>query len=297
MSVNDVSRRSVLLYGSALPFLARCDDTTFEVSAASPAPSQVDFAKDPEWLKAAFRRMKESGRWGLILVAPDGKDDRIGLGRSLYDLAEFEDDAPSGRELLAQVVLITVTAAHATARFPTPGAKANRILLSPEGALLAADAVSLDVYKTSASFTSAFKDFIYGPAHERLKVRAQEMAIGFSEEQRQSAAKLQSTDLDERVAGAIGLTKHVESMAPYLGFLAELGATEEGRREARLLLRRYHGTLKPETPGARLPYGCTLGKFTTSCGWYVPEDQEVTIACGMARVIRRTGKFISFVAR
>jgi hypothetical protein len=29
----------------------------------------------------------------------------------------------------------------------------------------------------------------------------------------------------------------------------------------------------------------------------VPEDQEVTIACGMARVIRRTGKFISFVAR
>lgn len=286
----ELDRRAFLLAGSALPFVYGCDDLFA-------AGSQEDVSKDPEWLTAALKRMKDTGRWGLVVVAPDDPQERVALGRYLYDLAEFDDEYAVAHEVLAQAVLITVTTRRAAARFPAAQNGANRLLLSSDGTLLASDAIPLDAYKSPDGFAGSFKAFIHGPDRVRLKETARRMESAFPPAVKDAVDKLRSDDVDARIEGAVALADRVPSMTPYIGYLAELGRTEEARREARLMLWRHHASLKPETPGAKLPYGCSLGKFEGSCSSWVPAEVEVRIACGMGRVKRMTGKFISFLLK
>lgn len=251
-----MDRREFLVYGSALPLLR--------------------FAQEDQ----ARARMKATGRWGVVIAAPEDPKQRVRLGMSLYNMAEFEEEYGVAHEILAQIVLIATTRKSAF----------NRTLLSPAGEKLAEDVVPLDVYDKPEAFAASFKAFVHGAERERLKARAREMEAGFDAALKKAVADLRTPE--GRIAGAVELTRRVESLTPYLGWLAE-----DGVAEARMILRRYFATLPAETPGARLPFGCVLGKFLDSCGYYVPADQKEMIACGMARVVRRAGKFISFLGK
>src|SRR5262245_4219499 len=91
-----------------------------------------DEASRPAWLEAAFKRMKDNGLPGLVLVAPAAEDERRSLGEQLLKLVEQPND--DVRELFLETVVICMP--PDLARKHGDG---NRLLLSPRGEKIAAD--------------------------------------------------------------------------------------------------------------------------------------------------------------
>src|SRR5437867_2739830 len=62
--------------------------------------------KTPTWLADALRRMKETGRYGIILIVPDKKEEQRPIGCDLAALVDGEDRATHA--LLCEAVFICV---------------------------------------------------------------------------------------------------------------------------------------------------------------------------------------------
>jgi hypothetical protein len=243
----------------------------------------------PVWYAQALARMRQLGRWGLVMVAPEGEEERVAFGRSIYALTELEDDGAEAQALLCETVPIVMTAALAARWLPGAG---NRILLAPDGAVRARDVVAPAAYATPAAFAQAFRPFVHGPGNARLRERA--AALETPEVQ----AALRRLSTDARLAAVLELGRSAEQLTPVLARAALEAESEEIRKSARLILRRHFAALPRESPGATLPYGSHLGKFHYSCGHYVPEDSDgPRIGCGMGRAPKRSGKFITFLAK
>ena len=242
----------------------------------------------PAWYAKALSKMRELGRWGLVMVAPDDPKERVAFGRSIYALTELEDEGADAQDLLLETVPIVMTQELANRWLPGPG---NRILLAPDGKVLARDTVSKEAY-APAAFAAAFRPFIHGANNERLRERAAAL------ETPEARAALKRLAIHEqRVDAVLELAKHVEKMTPVLARESLEAENEQVRKLSRVVLRRHFADLPPETPGATLPYGSHLGKFVSSCGHYAPEGEGPRIGCGMARAPKRSGKFITFLAK
>jgi hypothetical protein len=240
----------------------------------------------PAWYARALARMRELGRCGLVMVAPEGAKERVDFGRSIYALTELEDDGADAQTLLCETVPIVMTAALAKRWLPGEG---NRILLAPDGQVLARDVVAPAAYASPAAFAASFRLFVHGPRDERLHARAAALE---TPEVQALLRKLASPD--ERIGAVLELGRSAEKLTPVLARAAL--EVEDAGKQARLILRRHFATLPKETPGATLPYGSHMGKFYNSCGHYVPAESENVMACGMARAPRRSGKFITLLA-
>lgn len=286
--MNTISRRVVLGGIVAAPAVFGLRYLLGQEKAEAPAG-------EPEWLGQALRRMRETGRWGVVIVAPPDEDARRGLGAGLYALTELDDEDVEAHDLFCQAVFVVLSGPQARSHFPkVPGA--DRILLGPGGNPIAWDTAGFEVYADSAKFTGSFRPFIHGPEGSRLKERAKAIEEALPEALKKAARELGADSVEERSRAAVLLTRDVEKITPYLGYLQREGATEEVRSQAKLLLRRYFATLPGESFGNRLPYGCYLRKFVGSCSCYVPED-ELTMQCGLGRVSKRSRKFVSFLAK
>jgi hypothetical protein len=214
----------------------------------------------------------------------------------LYALTELDDEDVVAHDLFCQAVFVVLSESQVRSHFPKVDGRPDRILLDPAGNPLAWDAAGVAMYVDSAKFSTSFRSFIHGAEGGRLTERAKAIEETMSESLRQAARDLGADSGDERAKSALILTRNVEKITPYLAFLQQQGATEEVRRQAKLLLRRYFATLVQEGIGTRLPYGSYLVKFVGSCSCYVPES-EVTIMCGMGRASKRSRKFVSFLAK
>lgn len=251
---------------------------------------------DPEWLVEALARMKDTGRWGVVLLAPAGEEPRRKLGLALYALTELDEEDVEAHDLFCQAVFLILSESQARIRFPKAAGAVDRILLDPDGNPLAWDAAGLEIYADSAKFAASFRTFIHGPDGGRLVDRARALEAALPEPLLRAVRDLESDSADLRLEAVLTLTRSIEKVTPVLAHVQQRGGTEEARRQARLLLRRYFSTLAREGIGTRLPYGSFLGRFVNSCGTYVPEAR-VSIACGMGRASKRTRKFISFLAQ
>lgn len=279
-----ITRRAFLGRAAAVPW----------VFGLAELGAQEKKAGEPVWLAEALGRMKETGRFGVVLVVPPGQEEQDRLGRALYALTELDDEDVEAHEVFCEAVVLCMTAESAARRFGELKESSNRLLLSPEGTRLAADRVEPTLFADSARFAASFRLFLHGPSNERLRAQAEAIGRRLPEELRQALSRLGSESAEERLEASCRIVRSMDGVIPLLVHAAVEGKDAELARRARHLIRMYFSGAPEEAVGVRLPYGSTLPKFINSCGHYVLEGGP-TIGCGMARAPRRSGKFIRFL--
>lgn len=247
----------------------------------------------PDWYAEALRRMKETGRTGVVLVVPDDDAARRRLGQALWILANEEH--PEAHELLSEAVFVCMTSEVADAVVRTTGGRENRILIDAAGKRLAADAIDPTLLESPARFTASFRSFLRGESNERLRERAAIIGRDFTPELREAVVTLDSDDAAAREASTRTLAKHADRILPYLAWLGVSGGTERSGR-ARDVIRRWYASTREDQQGPRLPYGSVLPEFTWACNMLV-EGKEAAIRCGLASVPAPARKFIRFMTK
>lgn len=219
---------------------------------------------------AALTRMKATGRWGVILIVPE--KERFRLGQRLWAMTAFEEDLEA-HEILSQAVFTALTPELARPRFGE--IDATRLLLSPEGRLLASDRPSWDVYATAAAFTASFRPFLHGDKGERLEERARAQEATLTPEMREAVEKLGSDSLDERLSARGLLSKEMDKLTVWAAWMA-LQGPEKSRHSARLLLSTYYTALPSNAPGAKVLYGCRGPEYPRyPCHARIPERERM----------------------
>ena len=103
----------------------------------------------PAWAEAALRRMKDSGRFGLLLVVPAADPDQKRAGAALWSLTRSESHPV--RRLLAEAVVVCATRPDAL------GVRDERtmVLLSPDGRAIDGARIGLDLLEDGERFAAA----------------------------------------------------------------------------------------------------------------------------------------------
>jgi hypothetical protein len=234
----------------------------------------------PEWLEAALRRMKDSGRFGLLIAVPAADPHQKRAGAALWSLTRSE--LQPVRQLLAECVVMCST------RPEVLGVRANDhrrlFLLSPEGVLL--DGGPLALADLEAGFAAAAETLLAG----RRAKRAAEIERGLSPELRRALDLLDAEDVQERQSACLRVAEEADRIAPLLAHRARAAATPEARGRAGQALVRLYDRAQEAAFGPRLPYGARVPKMRQrGCGGLVEAregepDEAVTIKCGKAAV-------------
>ncbi len=269
--------------------------------AAAPLVFGLDrlLAQEPErpaWIAAAFKRMKDSGRFGLGLVVPEADPLQKRVGSALWSLT-FSELQPV-RRLLAECVLVCTTQPDLL------GVRDGRtmVLLSPEGTLLDGVRIELGALEDGERFAAAAEVLL--TAEGRRARRAAELERGLSPELRRSLDRLDAEEVAERNQAFTAVAAEADRIAPLLAQLARTASTPEGRGRAGQALVRLYDQAKADTFGPRLPYGARVPKLRQAgCGGLVEArdgepDEAVAIECGKAAVnADQTRLFLRFLAK
>ncbi len=271
--MNSLDRRMFLTQAAAVPLVFGLAEFDTQQEAKD---------SEPEWFPRALARMKETGRWGLVLTLPH-PDLRFQRGMALWSFMAFEDEDVDAHEIFCEAVVMVLTPEFIRKRFLVRE-QVDRLVLSPEGAFLTGDRIDDDVFKESKRFAESFRKFLHGDTNERLAERAKAIEAGMPAELKQAAGRLGAESVDERTAAAAALARKVEALTPYLAWLEHGASDDRRRRQARSLLSSYFATLRFET-GSKLPYGCLA-----------PRHHDPCPGCGMMRRSARSSMFLQFQA-
>jgi hypothetical protein len=240
--------------------------------------------KKPAWLDEAFKRMKETARPGLVLVAPAADAERRTFGQEMHDLLESKE--PDARELFVEAVVICLAPDVAAKHID---AKGNRIMLDADGKVVASDTVAVD-----ETFVASCREFLHAKDGARLRATVRRVHEGLKDGERapiESAIDKVDTDGDEPAEALGELKKVADRVAPWL-VLARLEAVHKQGRER---LRRVLESIAVRA----LPYGTLLPKFVDICGHWrevqTPDEEGAAFECGMAKAGRGSRKFIKFL--
>ena len=272
--MNELDRRTFLGAAAAVPIL-------YGLEAFQADPSKG--ADAPAWLDQALARMKETGRWGVVLMLPEAPQPRFKLGQALWAIAAFENEDFDAHRLLCEAVFVVVLPELARRRFEAKEG-ITRILLSPEGRPIVSDKEPLTVVGDGVAFAASFGRFIHGEGNERLVERADALEQAMAPEVKAAFAKLGSDTDEDRLLAARVLVRKVEAIAPCLVRLAETSDVPRRRQQAKNLLSSYFGSLKPDAAGAKIPYGCSG-----------PHHYDPCRTCGMAMIPERSRMFVRFL--
>ncbi len=235
----------------------------------------------PEWLEAGLKRMKASGRWGVVLVLPPPKD-RFTFGQALWALTAFPETDHEAHRIFCEAVFFVMLPELAAKHFAVP-ATTTRILLSPEGKVLASDAER--VYEGDPNgFAEAFRPFLHGKDNRRLIDRAAELESRLSPELRAALDKLGSESAEESLAARLVLGRNMESLTIVLANVAETSPVERARLRAGNLLTSYFASQDAKAPGGKVPFGASGPHYYDPCR-----------GCGMARISDRSRMFLGFL--
>lgn len=231
----------------------------------------------PAWFRDALRKMKETGRGGVVLVAPAGEEDAKAFGRAL--LAQVESQDPRVLELFAEAVFICLTPELAAKWAPGEG---GRRLLDPEGKVFAVD--SVDAQTIDHAFASSFSAFLHGKDRERLRAVVSWRRASLSDEERVEIDRALvdvSSAFEESDAARAAILAAAARIVPALVLTAL--ETREPRAAAWLFAQvRAAG----EKEAGRVPFGSRLPLFREVCGFHEEIEKEdpeaLAIACGMA---------------
>jgi len=240
----------------------------------------------PDFLAAALKRMKETRRFGVLLVIPTGKESQKRLGEGL--LARLPTGSKAGGEgfeLFCAHVFACVGEAEAA---PFGGGKPAgegilRILLGPDGKWIASDRVGLDIIESAAKFRQSFATFIHGTDGARLRDHARAIEKDMSEDLKKAAGRLGGEPTEARAA--INLLKAgADSIAPWL---VQKALESEGV-PFRAVLWEYYLEQSVKLPEPSLPYGIRVERVAV---------EDPCPPCGMAAYRPTAYRFLSFYAK
>src|SRR6185503_4181549 len=92
-AMNILSRRSFLVGAAAAPLVYGLKD----LSGALGDP-------EPTWIADALARMKESGRWGVVLALPTPPQERFQFGQALWALTGLPNNGIEAHPLFCEAV-------------------------------------------------------------------------------------------------------------------------------------------------------------------------------------------------
>lgn len=240
----------------------------------------------PGWYRAALDRMRRTGRSGVVLVAPNDPKMRRRWGSALWALAA--DNNPGAHELLCEAVFICVRRDRA--------GEGNCFLLDPDGKRVETTNVPIETMEDPGRFTATFRRLIRGRHDARLPRLAAEIKERLSREVAVAVNRLDADSPAERDDAFGTVRKNADAMIPYLAHLGATGRSAELRGRARDVILDYYRATKENKTGPRLPYGCELPKFVSSCGTLVPDDGP-RMACGLGSVPQKVRKFVRLLAK
>src|SRR5579862_5438120 len=227
-SIMSIGRRTFLAQVASLPLV-------YGLQA-----EQEQGGENPAWFAGALARMKETGRWGVVLVLPEEANARWVLGQTLWAITAFENEDLDAHRLFCETVFIVMTPDLAGKHFPGKEG-ANRILLSHEGNFLASGQIDLGILAKPADFYTSFGQFIHGENNQRLVERSGSMEKTLSSELKEALSKLGSELDEERLQAALMVVRHIEGVTPVLMSIAETAEAPRRRVQARNLLTSYFG--------------------------------------------------------
>lgn len=300
-----MNRRRFLRNAAALPFVFGLRDLL----------GQDADAGRPDWHLAAFRRMKETGRNGVVIVVPDPERDELvseavgggtkitrvlqdaarrRVGLALWTLANEEH--PGAHAIFTEAVFVCMTSELADRLVRRPGDPKNRFLLDPEGRTIAADTVDATVLESPEAFTPSFTRFLHGGDGARLRERAEAVGKTLDDRLRKSLSRLSSESAEERDAAQAAILERADSIAPFLVQQSIAAPEAETRGRLKDVLASLYAPGREGAAGFRLPYGSYLPEFAEACG-HLRLKEEAAVECGLGRAPLRSRKFLRFLAK
>ncbi len=281
-----MNRRTFLALGAGAPAVFGLTEVL-----AFP-PGRQDDAR-PAWYSEALKRMKETGRCGVALVAPEGPGSLLEFGQALLERIEADD--ADVREMLFETVFICLTAAHAKALLPGEG---NRLLLDPDGKRIAGDAVAIETLDDTRKFVDSFRAFVHGERGERLRDSVATLRKGLSATEREEIEKsIDALDTDAAApeVATVLVSGKAERIASWL-VCARLEAVHaQGRDRLRGLIAAAYAKR-----ASRLPFGTRLPKFRSICGHNTEVEEgedRPGPPCGMAESSKQGRRFIKVLIK
>jgi len=263
--------------------------------AAAPAVFGLSdlFAQDetpaPAWWSEALKRMKDTSRRGIVLVAPEADADRRAFAEAIYAILDSKD--ADVRETLFEAVHICVTPALAKRLV---GGEGNRVLLDSDGKRLEADIVKTETIDDAKAFVVSWRTLLHGAKGDRLRASVDRVRAALAEKERAEVEKaLDALDIEGEAPAAamITLAGCADRVASWLVMARREAVYEAGRSRVRTLIAAALDK------SGRLPYGAKMPKFIDACGhWQETEGSEdVAVDCGMGKAGRASRKFIKLL--
>ncbi len=288
-----MNRRSFLQSAAATPLVFGLSDLFGSLDAAvccDLAAGGQDVAA-PKWWGDALKRMKDTSRYGVVLVAPEAEADRRSFAEAVYALLESKD--AEVRELLFETVHICLTPALASKLSAGDG---NRILLDPDGKRVGGDVVTPETFEDAKSFIASWRTLVHGAKGDRLRASVDRIKAGLAEKERadvEMALDVLDAEGDAPAAALITLGGCADRIAPWLVMARSEAIFAQGRTRVRAVL-----TAAADKAGT-LPYGAKMPKFIDVCGHWremKPDENEGTaFECGMGKAGRASRKFIKLL--
>ena len=142
----------------------------------------------PEWYRAALKRMKETHRYGIVIVLPDDPREREEWGKAL--IGRYNEHSNYRHEPFGVVVFICLTRRLAKVLLDRDTTDRNVFVLGPDGRTVLRTVEPISSLKDWKPFERAFTELAYGLRDARLKEQAREIEGRVPEATRKAAREL-----------------------------------------------------------------------------------------------------------
>ncbi len=288
-----MNRRAFLQSAAAAPLVFGLSDlfAPLDSAACGDLARGAQDAVSPKWWGEALKRMKDTSRYGVVLVAPEAEAERRAFAEAVYAVLESKD--ADVRELLFETVHICLTPALASKLAAGDG---NRVLLDPDGKRVDADVVKTETFDDAKAFVESWRALVHGAKGDRLRASVARIKAGLVVKERaavEMALDALDVESDAPAAALITLGGCADRIAPWLVMARREAVYAQGRSRVRTVL-----TAAAEKSGA-LPYGARMPKFIDVCGHWremkADENEGTAFECGMGKAGRESRKFIKLL--
>ena len=263
-----------------------------ELLAQDPAPAGK---AAPEWWSAALKRMKETNRYGIVLVVPNDAKERERWGKAL--IARYNEFHSDSHEPFGAVVLICLTKSLAGPLlkhdFDDPKAvfTPNQFILSPDGRWRHCFKIETGVLEEASRFSFSCITPAYGISGEdKLKAQAEAIEKSLPEPTRKALHKLTEATYDAEAAAA--LLEKADAILPWIVYHCRVSeamhvdAKPPVRVALRTLLTQYWSRQSLIEADPCLPFGVKVE---------VLAEEDPCPPCGRSMVgPGKARKFLSF---
>ena len=266
----------------------KLDRRTFLATAAA-APliyglkSVLGTPDDNEWFRAALQRMKETRRYGIVLVVPADLRLRQTVGTRLRAL--LDGPSTAAHALFSEAVFICLTPELAAGRVQSGSETHTRILLDPDGRRVVADTMAWATLQPR-NFFGSFSRFLHGQDGQRLAGHARTIEQSLPDEVRSALPRLDDASVHARSEASTLVLRHADRMIPYLVHQGLNGESPEARSRCHALVEEFFRLSEAAHFGPRLPYGATRASVAA----------DPCPACGLAVAPVRSRKLLRFLA-